>query len=226
MDPVEAHLARVLAAIRPVEPVRLGLEAAEGTVLAADAGAVTPLPSFDNSSMDGYAVHAADIAAATAEAPVILPVTDQVPAGDTRVLTVAPGTCVRIMTGALFPAGADAVVPVELTDGGSDRARFFGPVVKGYSIRRRGDDVAQGDVLLPAGTRLGPAQIALLAASGHGSVRARAAPRVAVLATGNELSEPGRYGSPTATCSLPRSGRRAGPPPGTGPGTTRRRSSP
>ena len=191
MDPVETHLARVLAAIRPVEPVRLGLEAAEGTVLAADAGAVTPLPSFDNSSMDGYAVHTADIAAATAEAPVILPVTDQVPAGDTRVMTVTPGTCVRIMTGALLPAGADAVVPVELTDGGSDRARFSQPVVKGYSIRRRGDDVAQGDVLLPAGTRLGPAQIALLAASGHGSVVARPAPRVGVLATGNELSEPG-----------------------------------
>ena len=191
MDPVETHLARVLAAIRPVEPARLGLEAAEGTVLAADAAAVAPLPSFDNSSMDGYAVHAADIAAATAEAPVTLPVTDQIPAGDTRAVTVAPGTCVRIMTGALFPAGADAVVPVELTDGGSDRARFSQPVVKGYSIRRRGEDVAQGDVLLPAGTRLGPAQIALLAASGRGSVLARAAPRVAVIATGNELSEPG-----------------------------------
>ena len=191
MDPVETHLARVLAAIRPVEPARLGLEAAEGTVLAADAAAMAPLPSFDNSSMDGYAVHAADIAAATAEAPVTLPVTDQIPAGDTRALTVAPGTCVRIMTGALFPAGADAVVPVELTDGGADRARFSRAVVKGYSIRRRGDDVAEGDVLLPAGARLGPAQIALLAASGHGSVLARAMPRVAVLATGNELSEPG-----------------------------------
>jgi molybdopterin molybdotransferase len=191
MDPVETHLARVLAAIRPVEPGRLGLEAAEGTVLAADAATVTPLPSFDNSSMDGYAVHAADLAAATAEAPVALPVTDQVPAGDTRALTVPPGTCVRIMTGALMPAGADAVVPVELTDGGTDQARFSQPVVKGYSIRRRGDDVAEGDALLPAGTRLGPAQIALLAASGHGSVLARAAPRVAVLATGNELSEPG-----------------------------------
>jgi molybdopterin molybdotransferase len=191
MDPVETHLARVLAAIRPVEPARLGLEAAEGTVLAADAAAVAPLPSFDNSSMDGYAVHAADLAAATAEAPVTLPVTDQVPAGDTRALTVAPGTCVRIMTGALMPAGADAVVPVELTDGGADQARFSRPVVKGYSIRPRGDDVAEGDRLLPAGTRLGPAQIALLAASGHGSVLARAAPRVAVLATGNELSEPG-----------------------------------
>ena len=160
-------------------------------MLAADAAAMAPLPSFDNSSMDGYAVHAADIAAATAEAPVTLPVTDQIPAGDTRALTVAPGTCVRIMTGALFPAGADAVVPVELTDGGADRARFSRAVVKGYSIRRRGDDVAEGDVLLPAGARLGPAQIALLAASGHGSVLARAMPRVAVLATGNELSEPG-----------------------------------
>jgi molybdopterin molybdotransferase len=191
MDPVETHLARVLAAIRPVEPARLGLEVAEGTVLAADAAAVTPLPSFDNSSMDGYAVHAADIAAASAEAPVTLPVSDQVPAGDTRVLTVAPGTCMRIMTGALLPAGADAVVPVELTDAGTDRARFSRPVVKGYSIRRRGDDVAEGDVLLSAGTRLGPAQIALLAASGHGSLLARPAPKVAVLATGNELSEPG-----------------------------------
>jgi molybdopterin molybdotransferase len=191
MDPVEAHLARVLAAIRPVEPARLGLEAAEGTVLAADATAATPLPSFDNSSMDGYAVHAADIAAATGQAPVTLPVTDEVPAGDTRAVTVAPGTCVRIMTGALLPAGADAVVPVEMTDGGTDRARFSQPVVKGHAIRRRGDDVAEGDVLLPAGARLGPAQIALLGATGHGSVLARGAPRVAVIATGNELSEPG-----------------------------------
>jgi molybdopterin molybdotransferase len=191
MDPVETHLARVLAAIRPVEPARLGLEAAEGTVLAADATAAIPLPSFDNSSMDGYAVHAADIAAATGQAPVTLPVTDQVPAGDTRAVTVAPRTCVRIMTGALLPAGADAVVPVEMTDGGTDRARFSEPVAKGHAIRRRGDDVAEGDVLLSAGTRLGPAQIALLGATGHGSVLARAAPRVAVIATGNELSEPG-----------------------------------
>jgi molybdopterin molybdotransferase len=191
MDPVEAHLVRVLAAIRPVEPARLGLEAAEGAVLAADAAAATPLPSFDNSSMDGYAVHAADIAAATDEAPVILPVTDQIPAGDTRAVTVAPSTCARIMTGALMPAGADTVVPVELTGADTDRARFSQPVAKGFSIRRRGDDVAEGDVLLPAGTRLGPAQIALLAAGGHGSVLARAAPRVAVIATGNELREPG-----------------------------------
>jgi len=191
MDPVEIHVARVLAAIRPIEPARLGLEEAEGAVLAADAVASSPLPSFDNSSMDGYAVHASDVAPAASEAPVTLPVTDQVPAGDTRMVTVAPGTCVRIMTGALLPAGADAVVPVEWTDGGTGRARFTRPVAKGYSIRRIGGDVAEGAVLLPAGTRLGPAQLALLAASGHGSVLARGAPRVTVIATGNELSEPG-----------------------------------
>ncbi len=191
MDPVEAHLARVLAAIRPIEPARLGLEAAEGTVLAADAVATGALPSFDNSSMDGYALHASDVAAATGEAPVTLPVTDQIPAGDTRTVTVVLGTCVRIMTGALLPAGADAVVPVEWTDGGTGQARFSRPVPKDHAIRRTGDDVAAGAALLPAGTRLGPAQIALLAASGHGSVLARAAPRVAVIATGNELSEPG-----------------------------------
>jgi molybdopterin molybdotransferase len=95
------------------------------------------------------------------------------------------------MTGALFPSAADAVVPVEWTDGGTGQARFSRPVAKGYSIRRIGDDVAEGAVLVPEGTRLGPAQLALLAATGHGSLLARGAPRVAVIATGNELSEPG-----------------------------------
>jgi molybdopterin molybdotransferase len=191
MDPVEVHLAEVLAAIRPIEPAPLTLEAAEGAVLAGDATAAVPLPSFDNSSMDGYAVHAADLAAATAAAPVSLPVAGQVPAGDTRAVTVAPGTAVRIMTGALFPGGADAVVPVEWTDGGTHQARFFQPVRQGHAIRRRGEDVARGDVLLPAGTRLGPAQIGLLAASGIGQVSARGAPKVAVIGTGNELTDPG-----------------------------------
>ena len=119
--PVEDHLAEVLAATRPLTPVRLGLEEAEGGVLAEDAAALRPLPSFDNSGMDGYAVHAADIAAAAPGAPVALPVTDEIPAGDTRALTIARGTSARIMTGALMPAGADAVVPVEWTDGGDKR---------------------------------------------------------------------------------------------------------
>jgi molybdopterin molybdotransferase len=191
MDPVETHLAEVLAAIRPLQPARLGLAEAEGGVLAEPATAAGSLPPFDNASMDGYAVHASDVAAASTDAPVTLPVADQVPAGDSRALTVAPGTCARIMTGALLPGGADAVVPVEWTSGDGERVRFSQPVPKGNAIRRRGDDVIAGAELLPVGTRLGPAQIALLAASGHGSALVRAAPRVAVIGTGNELSEPG-----------------------------------
>ena len=196
MDPVETHLAEVLAAIRPVEPRLLPLEAAEGGVLAEAATAAGTLPPFDNSSMDGYAVHASDIAAAAGDAPVTLPVADQIPAGDSRILTVAPGTCARIMTGAPLPGGANAVVPVEWTSGDAGQVLFSRPVPKDHAIRRRGDDVTAGDELLSAGTRLGPTQIALLAASGHDSANVRLAPRVAVIGTGNELSEPGSPLSP------------------------------
>jgi molybdopterin molybdotransferase len=189
--PVEAHLADVLAAVRPMIPVQLGLEEAEGGVLTEDAAALCPLPPFDNSAMDGYAVRASDVAAAAVSAPVVLPVTGQVPAGDTRTLTLAPGTSARIMTGALLPAGADAVVPVEWTDGGTERVAISQPAPVGHAIRRSGDDVAEGDVMVAAGTLLGPAQIGLLAAGGHELVRVRPRPLAAVVATGDELTDPG-----------------------------------
>jgi len=189
--PVEEHLADILAATRPLPPVQLGLEEAEGGVLAEDAGALSPLPSFDNSGMDGYAVHAADVAAAAPGSPVTLPVTDEIPAGDTRTLTLAPGTSARIMTGALMPAGADAVVPVEWTDGGVKQVTISQPAPAGNAIRRRGGDLAEGDVMVAAGTLLGPAQIALLAAGGHRTALVRPRPLVEVIATGNELVDPG-----------------------------------
>ena len=189
--PVEAHLADVLAAVRPMIPVQLGLEEAEGGVLTEDAAALCPLPPFDNSAMDGYAVRASDVAAAAVGAPVVLPVAGQVPAGDTRTLTLAPGTSARIMTGALLPAGADAVVPVEWTDGGTERVAISQPAPVGHAIRRSGDDVAEGDVMVAAGTPLGPAQIGLLAAGGHELVRIRPRPLAAVIATGDELTDPG-----------------------------------
>jgi molybdopterin molybdotransferase len=189
--PVEQHLAEALAAIRPIQPASVPLEAAEGSVLAADVTASTPLPSFDNSAMDGYAVHARDLASATAENPVRLPVRGEIAAGDTGSYVVAAGSCLRIMTGALMPAGADAVVPVEWTDGGTAVAAFRRPVLAGNALRHRGDDVALGTTLLTAGTQVGPVQLALLAASGQGEVLARPRPRVAVVSTGNELAEPG-----------------------------------
>jgi len=189
--PIEEHLGDILAATRPLTPARLGLEEAEGGVLAEDAAALRPLPSFDNSGMDGYAVHASDVAGAAPGAPVTLPVADEIPAGDTRTVTVAPGTSARIMTGALMPAGADAVVPVEWTDGGVKRVAISQPAPAGNAIRRRGGDVAEGDVMVAAGALLGAVQIGLLAAGGHGTALVRPRPRVEVIATGNELIDPG-----------------------------------
>ncbi len=189
--PVEEHLADVLAAIRPVGPVWVPLVHADGSVLAEHVTSTTPLPSFDNSAMDGYAVRAADLAGASAGTPVTLPVRGEIAAGDTGDYRVEPGSCLQIMTGARLPAGADAVVPVEWTDGGAVEAVFRQAPEPGNAIRHRGDDVADGAVLLPQGTLVGPVQMALLAASGHGEVLARTPPRIAIISTGNELVEPG-----------------------------------
>ncbi len=189
--PVEEHLADVLAAIRPVDPVWVPLVHADGSVLAEQVTSTTPLPSFDNSAMDGYAVRAADLGGASADTPVTLPVRGEIAAGDTGDYRVEPGSCLQIMTGARLPEGADAVVPVEWTDGGAAEALFRQAPEPGNAVRHRGDDVAEGAVLLPQGTLVGPVQVALLAASGHGEVLARTPPRVAIISTGNELVEPG-----------------------------------
>jgi len=191
MQSVDSYLSEIIAAIAPLPPEDLPLTEAEGAVLAADTAADWPLPGFDNSAMDGYAVRAADVAGASAEHPVTLPVDADVAAGDTAEHAVAPGRCVKIMTGALLPPGADAVIPVEWTDDGRETVVISRPAGRGHAIRRAGDDAKQGDLLLPAGTRLGPAQIGVLAAAGHGVVRVRRRPRVTVISTGNELAEPG-----------------------------------
>jgi molybdopterin molybdotransferase len=200
MQTVESYLSDVLAAIRPVPPRELRLDEAGGGVLTEDVTAAWPLPPFDNSGMDGYAVLAADVAAATPERPVTLPVSGEVPAGDTTRHEMAPGTCLRIMTGAPLPSGADAVVPVEWTDAGradgTGRVSISRPAEPGNAIRRTGGDAVPGDLLLTAGTRLGPVQLALLAAAGRGTVTARPKPRITVMSTGNELIEPGQPVTP------------------------------
>ncbi len=196
MQSVESYLSDVLAAIRPLPPRELRLDEAGGAVLAEDVTAAWALPPFDNSGMDGYAVLAADVAAATPQRPVTLPVRGEVPAGDTRRHDLAQGTCLRIMTGAPLPSGADAVVPVEWTDGGSAHVTITRAPEPGNAIRRTGGDAAAGDVLLTAGTRVGPVQIALLAAAGRNAVTARPSPRITVMSTGNELIEPGQPVTP------------------------------
>ncbi|WP_285729884.1 gephyrin-like molybdotransferase Glp [Nocardiopsis sp. ATB16-24] len=191
MKSVEQHVADVLALIAEPEPTRLDLIQAHGTVLAEAITSPVSLPGFDNSSMDGYAVHAADLAPATPESPVRLPVVADIPAGDPSPTAVLPGMCARIMTGAPMPSGADAVVPVEWTDGGTTRMTVDRPVKVGNAVRRAGDDVVEGTTVLHPGVRIGPGEMGILAAVGRRSVPAYPRPRVVVLSTGEELVEPG-----------------------------------
>ena len=193
---VEEHLRNVLAAVSPLSPLDLTLLDAHGCVLAEDITATFPLPPFDNSAMDGYAVRVADVAKASESTPVTLPVVGDVAAGSTGAYTVQPGLCVRIMTGAPIPAGADAVVPLEWTDGGVAQVTINRAPDVGAYVRGMGGDVASGTVVLQAGTHLGATQIGLLAAVGRDRVAARPRPRVVVLSTGSELLEPGAPLSP------------------------------
>jgi molybdopterin molybdotransferase len=142
--------------------------------------------------MDGYAVLATDVAAASDAVPVELTVIDDVPAGYRATEAVRPGTAVRIMTGAPMPDGADAVVPVERTDGGTEVVRITSGVDAGAHIRRAAEDVVAGEVVLTAGTLIGARQVAILAAVGCGTVLVHPRPRIAVISTGSELVEPGQ----------------------------------
>lgn len=187
MRPVAEHVAAVAALLAPTATEPVALADARGRVLATDLVAPHPLPPFSNSAMDGYAVRSADLV----DLPVELPVAADVPAGRTDGPALAAGTAHRIMTGAAIPDGADAVVQVEWTDAGTERVRIDRPVTAGQNVRGAGEDVTVGQVVLPAGTVLGPAQVGLAAAVGAGTVPVRRRPRVLVLSTGSELVAPG-----------------------------------
>jgi len=176
-----------IASLVPASPVvPLPLDQCVGLVLGEDVVAPVSLPPFDNSAMDGYAVRAADVAAASRDA-VELPVAEDIPAGRTDVVALAPHTAHRIMTGAPVPPGADAVVKVEDTDGGEQRVAVRAPVAAGTHIRRAGEDVAKGATVLRAGTVLGSAQLGLAAAVGRAELPVYRPVRVVVLSTGSEL---------------------------------------
>jgi molybdopterin molybdotransferase len=179
--------ARVLAAVRPLEPVRVGLAGLPGRALRETVRAPHALPPFANSAMDGFAVRAAD----TAAAPVVLPVSTVVPAGRVAPHALAPGTAMRIMTGAGIPAGADAIVPFEDAErigaGTAERVRVQVAAAPGAHVRAAGADIAAGAIALEAGRMLSAHDVALLAAFGMTAVAASPRPRVAVLSTGDEL---------------------------------------
>ncbi len=187
MRPVEEHARLVADLIAPTEPDLVPLEHAVGRALATDVRAPLPLPLFDNSAMDGYAVRVADIVSV----PVSLPVTTDIPAGRVDVPRLEPGTAHRIMTGALMPEGADAVIPVESTDGDAHLVRIDEVPAVGAHLRRAGVDVEAGQVVLPTGVTVGASQVGLAAALGMVELEVRRPLRIAVLSTGTELVAPG-----------------------------------
>lgn len=192
MKSVEQHVQDVLGIVPAPVTTELDLLQAHGTVLAEPVASPVSLPGFDNASMDGYAVHAADLDSACEEAPVRLSVVADIPAGDPTPVAIRPGMCARIMTGAPLPVGADAVVPVEWTDGDTVRVTIDRPVRVGNAIRRAGDDVREGVTVLRPGARIGAGEMGVLAAVGRRTVPVYPRPRVVVLSTGEELVEPGR----------------------------------
>ncbi|MCX2953244.1 gephyrin-like molybdotransferase Glp [Lentzea sp. NEAU-D7] len=186
---VAEHRQRVAELVGSMPVLQLPLEECLGLVLAADVIAPLALPPFDNSAMDGYAVRAADL---KPDEPVRLVVADDIPAGRTELTPLEPGTVQRIMTGAPVPPGADAVVQVEWTDGGTETVTINRAVQPGQNIRIGGDDVQKGDAVLAAGTVLRPSTLGLASALGLPELPVRRRPRVLVLSTGSELVEPGR----------------------------------
>jgi molybdopterin molybdotransferase len=189
---VAEHLAAVLDGVEPLEAEDTALLDAVGRTLVHDVVAPWPLPSFDNSSMDGYAVLAADVATASVDSPVRLPVLGDLAAGTPRVLSLSAGTAVRIMTGAPLPEGADAVVPIEQTDGGTTEVTVSSGVGAGAYVRREGEDVSSGQVVARAGDVVTERSVAVLASVGAAHVRVVRRPHVVVISTGDELVEPGK----------------------------------
>src|SRR5581483_8786640 len=181
---VDEALAAILARIPvlPAEPVLL--DDALGRVLAEDVHADMAVPPFDNSAMDGYALIAADTEGATRERPAVLRVVADLPAGQVPDTPVRRGEAIRIMTGAPMPPGADAIVRVEDTERGEGTVRVRIAARPGRDVRFAGEDVRAGDLILPRGSYVRPAEVGMLAMLGRRHVQVVRRPRVAVLTTG------------------------------------------
>jgi molybdopterin molybdotransferase len=191
LSTVDEQVGRVVESVRPLEPYDQPLLEALGLPVCENIVAPMDLPVFDNSAMDGYAVYFDDVATASVDHPVHLPVVGEMAAGQTKLFALSPGTTVRIMTGAPVPQGADAIVPIEWTDGGVATVRITRAPQRDEHVRHRGEDVQAGDVLLEDGTVLGPRQLGLLASVGRSQVLSRPRPRLVIISTGAELREPG-----------------------------------
>jgi molybdopterin molybdotransferase len=186
LESVAGAQARLLDGVSVLPPEQVGLDAALGRILAQTVASQSDLPGFDNSAMDGYAVHANEIGTATATAPVRLPVIGESRAG-AMPIALEPGTAMRIMTGAPMPAGADTVVRQEDTSRDGADVLIEVATAQGTSVRRRGADMGAGATVLVPGLELTSIDIAVAAALGNAHLMVGACPRVALLATGDEL---------------------------------------
>jgi molybdopterin molybdotransferase len=189
---VEEQQARVTAAAVAPRPVRVAIAEAQGLMCAEEVVTERPLPGFDQAAIDGYAVRSVDVQAAgelsdVSAADLTLPVMATIEAGASIPSRLQPRQAARVLTGAPLPTLADAVLPLRWTDGGESRVRVLRGVRSGAYVRRTGDDVQPGDVVVRAGTIIGAAQVGLLAAVGRGRVLVHPRPRLSVMAVGGEL---------------------------------------
>ncbi|MDU7239087.1 gephyrin-like molybdotransferase Glp [Actinomyces sp.] len=197
MISVEEYVSQVTAGIAPLPAEERPLESALGTTLAASIEARVAVPPFTNSAMDGFAVRADDVHGASKDAGVNLPVLEDVAAGSTANGTLKPGFATRIMTGAPLPEGADAVVKVEDTNiepgpvQMPDQVTIFSAVQPGTNVRKAGENVAVGDLILEAGITVTPQVLAAAASVGYGKLPVIPKPRIAIISTGSELQDPG-----------------------------------
>ena len=193
---VEDARQRILSHVHPLAAEEITVTDALGRILAANAVSGEDLPGFANSAMDGYAILAHDSAGASESAPRSVRLVGEVPAGRVYPGVAHAGEAVRILTGAPVPDGADAVLQQELTRVQGDTVELLAEVTPGNNIRFPGEDVRSGTLLVPAGAEIGPAEIALLAAAGVHRVAVSRRPRVAILATGDELAPLGTDPAP------------------------------
>lgn len=184
---LEDAIAQIVAAVAPTPLEEVAIDECAGRVLAAAATSPVDLPPWHNSAMDGYAVRGEDVRGASAQAPVRLVLTESVQAGGFPTREVGAGEAIRIMTGAPLPVGADSVIRVEHTQLQRNGVSVFSDADAGRNIRRRGEDVRQGEDVLAAGRFLRPAEIGLLASIGCATARVHRRPVVAILSTGDEL---------------------------------------
>lgn len=188
MISVDEALTAILKEIEPLGGESIHAGDALGRVLFADVHAGRPNPPWDNSAMDGYALRSADTKGASAKSPLTLKVVYDLPAGGVPKAAVNAGEAVRIMTGAPVPDGADAVVMVEMTEkAGDGQVAILAEAKHGENIRKAGEDFKQGAIVVKKGSRLRPADIAMLATVGAAYVLVHKRPRVAVVSTGDEL---------------------------------------